>query len=272
MDEMKILMVDDEIIALKNLELKINKCSDHAEIVLFTNPDKALNWLKDGNEPDVIFMDIMLGNQQANGLDLAVSIRTLYPDCYLIFVTGYEDYAVKAFRIKADGYLVKPVSIEDLKAELEILEKRRRKTEAYKAVKEVRVQCFGNFDVYVRGKIVHFHRSKSKEVFAYLVDRRGTSITMSELASIIWEDGMYDQMRNRQLHTYIHDMVSDFSKLGVQGIIVKSRNQISVNKDLFQCDYYEYLSGKESARHAFCGEYMAQYSWAEVTLAQLLVH
>ncbi|MDO4647110.1 MAG: response regulator [Eubacteriales bacterium] len=267
---MKILMVDDEIIALKNLELKINKCTDHAEIVQFTDPEKALNWLKDGNRPDVIFMDIMLGNHKVNGLDLAVSVRTLYPDSYLIFATGYETFAVKAFRIKADGYLVKPVGMEELQAELEMFEKRRKKSKVSSEQKEVRVQCFGNFDVYVKGQIVHFRRSKSKEVFAYLVDRRGSSTTMSELASIIWEDGMYDKMRNRQLHTYIHDMILDFEKLGIQGLVVKSRNQISVNTELFQCDYYDYLSGNEEAGNAFCGEYMMQYSWAEVTLAQLV--
>lgn len=269
---MKILMVDDEIIALKNLELKINKCIDNAEITQFTNPEKALSWLKEGNRPDVIFLDIMLGNQNINGLSLAVSIRSLYPDCYLIFATGYETYAIKAFQIKADGYLVKPVGMEELKAEMDILEKRLRKSRTLPARKEVRVQCFGNFDVYVREQIVHFRRSKSKEVFAYLVDRRGSSVTMSELASIIWEDGMYDKMRNRQLHTYIHDLISDFEKLGIEGIVEKSRNQISVNKNLFDCDYYDYLSGDSDAGFSFCEEYMKQYSWAEDTLAQLIYH
>ena len=52
----------------------------------------------------------------------------------------------------------------------------------------LRVQCFGNFEVFRGGRPLAFSRSKTKELFAYLVNRRGAVCTVQALAAVLWED------------------------------------------------------------------------------------
>ena len=78
--------------------------------------------------------------------------------------------------LRASGYIMKPVTVEKVKAELEAL----RYPIVPKKNVLLRVQCFGNFDVFLpSGEHVRFERSRSKEIFAYLVHRQGTSCTIS---------------------------------------------------------------------------------------------
>ena len=51
--------------------------------------------------------------------------------------------------------------------------------------------------------------------------------------------------------------------------VIKGRNQLSVDTEKFSCDYYQFLNGESSAINAFVGEFMTQYSWAEITTASL---
>ncbi len=264
---MKLLLVDDEVLALKSLEAKINKLISDAEIVSFRFPDKALKWIADGNTADAAFMDINMA--QMDGLTLATEIKMLLPSIKIIFVTGYTEYAVKAFSVRASGYLVKPVDLDDLKAELAYIRESLSPDTLSRSETELYVHCFGDFDVFVKGTPMHFHRQKSKEIFAYLVDRKGSSVTMSELASVLWEDGLYNTSRNRQLHTFIHDLIKDFEEAGFPGIINKSRNNVSTDISRFSCDYYDYIRGNVAVINSFNGEYMSQYSWAEFTVAKL---
>ena len=50
----------------------------------------------------------------------------------------------------------------------------------------VKVQCFGNFEVFVGGRPLSFKRSKSKELLAYLVDRNGATCTNGEMLAVLW--------------------------------------------------------------------------------------
>ncbi|MDO4623143.1 MAG: response regulator [Eubacteriales bacterium] len=267
---MKIMVVDDEILALKSMELKIGKCTKDAELVSFQYPEKALNWIKEGNEIELAFLDMTM--TQMDGIELAEKIRELLPHCVIVFVTGYENYAIKAFSIKANGYLVKPVELSELQAELDHaaeLIALRKAVRPVRPEKDVYLHCFGAFDVFVNRHPVHFHRKKSKEMLAYLTDRRGANVTMPEMAEILWEDGIYDISRNRQLHTFLSDLQRDLKKAGAPELIRKNRNNLSLDAAIVDCDYYDYLQGDEMAKRSFMGEYMTQYSWAEMTLAKL---
>ena len=104
-----------------------------------------------------------------SGLELALELKRLQPGVHIIFVTGFSQYAVDAFAMHASGYLLKPATEEAVLRELTFLYQERE------AGARVRVKTFGGFDVYVDGEPLRFGRAKSKELFAYLVDRRGTS-------------------------------------------------------------------------------------------------
>ncbi|MBR3752556.1 MAG: hypothetical protein IKK50_05430 [Ruminiclostridium sp.] len=133
----------------------------------------------------------------------------------------------------------------------------------------LRVQTFGNFEVFWGEQPVHFRRSRTKELFAYLVDRRGAGSTMGELISVLWEGRPDTGSVRSQLRSLITDLRATFRDLGVEDVIIKGRDYIALDPARVDCDYYRYLAGERAVRAAFRGEYMSNYSWAEITVGSL---
>lgn len=259
---MRILAVDDELIALKNMELKLKECAPRAEYVPFQSAEEALEWLKQ-NEANVALLDIHMADM--DGIELAKHVRELCPTCAIIFVTGYSEYAIEAFAMKVNGYLLKPVDVDSLRKELDYIYRDNQLTTHESD--RLKIQCFGNFEAFYDGRPLSFSRSKSKELLAYLVDRRGAAATMAEVAGILWQDGKYDNSRNNQIHTYLHDLNKTLASIGDDGkeIIIKSRNSVAIDTSKIDCDYYRFLNGDINAINTYSGEYMSQYWWAEFT-------
>ena len=55
----------------------------------------------------------------------------------------------------------------------------------------------------------------------------------------------------------------------MEDIVIRRRGQVAVMTDRLDCDYYHMLEGDMDAVNAYRGEYMVQYSWAELTAGQL---
>ncbi|MDO5563527.1 MAG: hypothetical protein Q4F74_07945, partial [Synergistaceae bacterium] len=130
-------------------------------------------------------------------------------------------------------------------------------------------QTFGVFEVFVGDIPIHFGRAKGKELFAYLVDRKGSSVTPAEIASVLWEDEEYNLSKLKQIHTFIVDMNNTLKLVGAEDVIIKQYKSLSVNARMIDCDYYRFLNGDEKAMASFAGEYMSQYAWSEETAGYL---
>ena len=113
------------------------------------------------------------------------------------------------------------------------------------------------------------NNAKAKELLAYLVDRMGASATMGELMAVIWENGPVTSSRQSNLRNLIADMKNVLSDAGVGNIILKNRNSIAIDCASVDCDYYDFLRHIPYAVNSYHGEYMMQYSWAEITTAAL---
>lgn len=257
---MKVLAVDDEPIALKELELLLKEVSVPEQFVSFRSPVKAIEWVN-ANTVDVAFLDIHM--KQMNGLLLAKEIKERVPGCAIIFVTGYAEYALQAIQMHVSGYLMKPVSKEELLRELEYTRERPSRS---KSAPRVRVQCFGSFEVFVDGIPMKFQYRKTKELFAYLVDRKGGCCTNGELMAVLWETETQIQKRRSYLSNLFSDLIGAFEDYNCKNIIHKQRGAMAVIPDEIQCDYYDWLKGEIYAVNTYGGEYMSQYSWGEVTL------
>lgn len=133
----------------------------------------------------------------------------------------------------------------------------------------LRVQTFGNFEVFCDGKHVRFRRRRTKELFAYLIDRRGAGCTMGQLISVLWEGRPDTESVRSQLRSLITDLRTTFRMLKEEAVIIKQRDLIAVDPDRVDCDYYRFLAGDPRAISAFRGEYMTNYSWGETTLGAL---
>lgn len=259
---MNFIAVDDERLALNNLLSKLEKVQPQAEIRGFLHPQKALAEIQNGFQPDVAFLDIEMYGM--SGIELALRFKEAFPKVNLVFVTGFPEYMPEAFALHASGYITKPVSVERIQEELENLRHPLPLKEA-----SIRVQTFGNFEVFAQGKPLFFERSRTKELLACLVDRRGAGLTMQELAAILYEDRPYDTSLQNQLRVHISDLLKTLKGVGAKDMIVRKRNYIAVDTNQFDCDYYRFLDGDVPTMNAFAGEYMASYSWAELTTGRL---
>ncbi|MGM0623609.1 MAG: LytR/AlgR family response regulator transcription factor, partial [Campylobacterota bacterium] len=106
---MKILLVDDEDLALGRLERMVKDLG--FESVSFNDSTKALEALKE-DDFDMAILDINM--PKIDGTTLAKEIKYTQPECFVVFQTAYEEYALKAYELGAIGYLLKPYSKEDL--------------------------------------------------------------------------------------------------------------------------------------------------------------
>ena len=262
---MRIYVIDDEATVLKASEQVIRRALPDAEVTAFQSSLKALDALNSSSEPvDVCFCDIEMPG--INGLEFAVRLKQISPDTKVIFVTAYSEYALEAFRIHAHGYILKPINV--VRVLEEIGEPVVSPSEA--ATELLKVQCFGNFEVFWQGKPLLFNRKKTRELFAYLVDRKGALCSSEEIAAAVWEDD--GDIRNTKTHirVLISDLRKTLANIGQEDVVIRQRGQVAINADKLDCDYYHMLEGDMNALNTFKGEYMSQYSWAEVTVGQLM--
>ena len=259
---MKIIAVDDEKLALDTLVDSIEKAVPDASITGFRKPDDALQFIRE-NDCEIAFLDIKMRGM--TGLELAKRLKEIQGDINIIFVTGYSEYSLDAFRLYASDYLLKPATPDAVRQALGHLRTPVRPA----LTQKIRFQCFGNFEAYVDGKPLVFKRAKTKELLAYLVDRMGASATMGELMAVMWEDGPDTSSRQSNLRNLIADMKNVLSDAGVDNIIIKNRNSIAIDRESVDCDYYDFLRHIAYAVNSYHGEYMMQYSWAEITTAAL---
>ncbi|MEO6812805.1 MAG: LytTR family DNA-binding domain-containing protein [Ginsengibacter sp.] len=123
MDQLKAILVDDELPSLQNLEHKIIEfCPDIKIIATAQKPENAIKLIEQ-IRPDVVFLDIEM--PRMNGFKMLEEIKEKNFD--IVFTTAYNHYAIDAVRMSAFDYLVKPVSVNDLQNSVERLLKSHTK-------------------------------------------------------------------------------------------------------------------------------------------------
>lgn len=251
------IAVDDEILMLGALVKAISASSDVREVNKFTSCEEALDFVK-RNVVDIAFLDINMRGM--GGLALAEAILAARPDCKIVFCTGYEEYAIPAFKLHASGYLMKPISAEDVQNEIDNINRVRKKDMT------LTVKCFGNFEVYVKNEKLAFKRLKTKELFAFLIDRNGAGMTAKQICAVLFPDDLDDVKNASYLRQLVLDLKNTLKAVGAEDVLRHETPCYRVDTSLIQCDYISYL---KTGKPEFHGEYMMQYSWAEETCAML---
>lgn len=253
---MRIMIVDDERISLENLISILEEIDFVTSIDAFDNPFHATEFLK-STMMDIAILDIEMFGM--NGIELAKQCKYICPSIKIIFLTGYSHHAVNAFKVRADGYLLKPASAKDIKEELLYV----YNSPVILPSDKIRIQTFGNFELFVNNKPVYFERSKAKELLAYLVTKKGAYVNGDELLSILYEDKPISNSSKSQLRNLIANLTKSLKEVGADNILLKKRNQLAVDTTMFSCDYYDFLNGNIDAINSFMGEFMSNYGWAE---------
>ena len=107
---MKALIIEDESIIAEELRAKINALAPDIEILgIMPGLRQAREWLAANKEPDLLFMDIQLGD----GVSFEL-LETNPLKCPIVFTTAYDDYAIRAFKVNGIDYLLKPIDDNEL--------------------------------------------------------------------------------------------------------------------------------------------------------------
>lgn len=258
---MRSIIVDDESYCADYLE---NLCMDISGLQVvgkFWNPLEARDFLLH-NQVDLAFLDIDMPG--LNGISFAAELHNLHPELGIIFVTGYEQYALEAFRTDAVSYLLKPCDSGEL---AHAVEKAIRLMPSRKTRLEVRT--FGRFAVFIDGEPYRFANRKAQELLALLIDRQGGIVTMEQAVSLLWEDHPYDSTV-KQLYRKAVICMNQLSAQKQLDFFVSNRGSCHIIPSAITCDYFDLLKGIPEARSKFCGEYLLDYSWGEDTLGRLV--
>jgi len=112
---MKILIVEDEDLAVKKIQKTLSEVDGDAEVIGVTDSiQSTVNWLEENNAPDLILMDIELSDGQSFEIFSRTKVKSA-----VIFTTSYDEFALKAFKVNSIDYLLKPVQKEELSAALD---------------------------------------------------------------------------------------------------------------------------------------------------------
>ena len=227
-----VIVADDEVNILEDLKRIMDRIEDIKLVGSFSSPLEVLKFSYK-NHVDVAVLDISM--QELNGIELAEMLKKIYPDLQIIFVTGYDEYALSAYHLNAMGYLLKPYTFDDVNIAIKRVKLLIEGMNGHKLNAAVEVRCFGKFNVIVKGNSLFFKYGKVKQLY-----RKAVYV-----------------MRNT------------FREVGCEDICLYYRCHIAVDIKKIQCDYYDYLKGDIHARNSYLDNYMQEYSWAEETNAML---
>ena len=114
---LKCIVIDDEQHAVDALVVYIHKMPNLEVFATYTNPLTALTQIRKEDAIDFIFLDIEM--PEISGLELAKSLRDKTK--FLVFTTGHSSYALSAFDLHANQYLLKPISFAKFAASVEYI-------------------------------------------------------------------------------------------------------------------------------------------------------
>lgn len=176
---MKVVIVDDEVLAIKVLEEQLKGFSNVDVIGIYTNPLEALANIK-MLKPDVLFLDINMGSY--SGIELAPIFIDAVKDLNVVFVTGLKEHAVEAFELGAVDYLLKPANSKRVASTIEAIFSRM----GNRLEDNLKIQSFGSFSLLNDNEVIKWRTRKAKELFVYLWIHQDITVSRDALLEIIF--------------------------------------------------------------------------------------
>ena len=230
---MKVIIADYDEEAIRLFE---EQCKQFSYVELsgkFNDSAETLKYVS-RHRVEAAFINIELNGM--DGLQLGEKLRELNPKIVLVFFIEHTEYILEALRIKADGYMIRPYTMEDLTWTMgnAKLLSRRQKKPAY-------IRTFGRFDLFINGELVIFSNKKAKELLALCVDNKGGVVTMEEAVDKLWENRLYDEKVKNLYRRAVMDLNKIFSTYGIKDVFVKKRAACWINYANVDCDYYMWI-------------------------------
>lgn len=277
--EFRVILIDDEESALDILEILLKQIGNVEIAGRYVNPQEALEEIR-RDIPDAVFLDIEMPGM--NGIELAEQILDINETVEVIFITAYNEYAVKAFEIHSLDYILKPVLKERLKKTMDrLIRIKSQHQQEEKKEQFLSIKCFGNFEVSINEKkkeSLKWKTSKVKEVCAYLVHNKGNHVERDSIIEAVWPNTDYEKAKIN-LYTTISYLRKTFLAAGYNNIIEQNQNGYKMNlKEVFlDTNEFEKLFNRketisaqnidryEQLEKIYQGDYLdkSDYSWAD---------
>lgn len=274
---MRAILVDDEPLALKDLERQLQKIGGVEIVGTFQHAAPALEEVS-SLRPDVVFLDIDM--PEMNGLEAADHLQQLNPAVQAVFVTAYEHFAVQAFELQALDYILKPIRTDRLSQTVQRLE-RSLADDAWsgRSAEPVAVRCFRRMQIeYGANEPFAWRTTKGQELFAYLLFNKDHLVRKDQLIDVLWPDSDYKKAYT-QLYTTIYQLRRSLESARIPIRIGNSGNCYSLDMGGIASDVEQWESllkdGADPARlpladyrnwlETYRGDYLEEhdYVWAE---------
>ena len=243
---MKVIIIEDEHLTAERIKSLLSDIDPEIRVLsIIDSVSKAVRWFQDQEIPDLVFMDIQL----ADGIsfDIFERIRVEAP---VVFITAYQEYAIRAFKVNSVDYLLKPIVRKDLEAALDKYTKLYRRNERVPEINNDLLDSIrqmiskpykSRFMVKVGERIksvdvehILFFYSQQKGTFVHTDEGRNYAVdyTLDKLGEVL--DPMLFHRINRQYissHRAIEELLSlSGSKLKVR-LINSNDDRIYVSRD-----------------------------------------
>jgi len=243
---MKVLIIEDEHLTAERIRSLLTTIDPEIQVLgLMDSVKKAVRWFEEEGNPDLVFMDIQL----ADGIsfDIFDRVRVEAP---VVFITAYQEYAIRAFKVNSVDYLLKPIVQKDLEAALDKYRKiyhqneqvpeinsdlldriRQMISKPYKSRFLVKVgDRIKSVDV---EQILYFY-SQQKGTFAHTEEGRNYAVdyTLDKLGEVL-DPSLFHRINRQYIssHRAIEELLSlSGSKLKVR-LLNSNDEQIYVSRD-----------------------------------------
>ena len=183
---MKVLIIEDELPAARQLTKLLTQTDENISVIdVIDSVQDSIKWLTTFPTPDAVFMDIQI----ADGLSFDIFNHVDIP-CPVVFTTAFDQYAIKAFKVNAIDYLLKPIDEEEL---MDVIVKiRHKKSETFKNATALHENIYGqnSADFF---KELALNISKSIDYKSRFLVKQGQNISFIETPDIAYfysEDGL----------------------------------------------------------------------------------
>ncbi|WP_285076263.1 response regulator [Paenibacillus sp. UMB7766-LJ446] len=220
----KVILVDDERLALIGLRKSLEREVNEIEVVAtYSDPTEVMTGVLI-HRPDVVFLDIHM--PEIDGLDLGRQIQAAAPGVEIIFVTSYDQYAVRAFELYALDYIMKPIQQGRLhQTLLRVKEKLKlKRANITRDSKLPLICCFNQLQFKLPGmdaQTVKWRTSKAQELFVYLLHHRNQIVYRSTLLELLWPE-LEESKTLHQLYTAIYHVRQTLKANNMDMITIQS--------------------------------------------------
>ncbi|GAA0133765.1 response regulator [Paenibacillus sp. YSY-4.3] len=236
---LRAIIVDDEELSIKRLRRILTESGEVGSCHTFLNPLEAFEFVK-ANPVDIAFLDISM--PEINGMKLSGRLLELGDSLEIVFVTGYDEYAVQAFDMSALDYLLKPVTAERVS---KTLNKYRRSqnlpasSPAPAQAAALTVRLFNGFKVFREGDTepLKLRSPKTEELFVYLICKR--TVSREEIIDTLWH-GLEPEKAWKNLNSTLYYIRKAIGQSKTGGCIIADRNEIRIDERALDCDLYAF--------------------------------